>query len=165
MVRNFRSSRRLSRIRYLFREIYGKEFEATKSSDRIKIQKIIYILKSMGTDYGYKFSWYLRGPYSSSLANDCYKLAKDKKIIITRYALNKNERKNIKKLIELLGTTLKNSNKTELLVSLLFLREEYSYVEDELVTQLEIRKPYYSDSEIGKTLPIVNSILGRPSPS
>lgn len=32
-------------------------------------QKKIYLLQSLGTDLGYNFNWYLRGPYSPNLTN------------------------------------------------------------------------------------------------
>lgn len=36
--------------------------------DRLKLQKLIYILQSFGVYLGYDFSYYLRGPYCSNLA-------------------------------------------------------------------------------------------------
>jgi len=45
-------------------------------ADRKRVQKAIYLTQSIaGIDLGYRFSWYLRGPYSSPLASDYYALA------------------------------------------------------------------------------------------
>ena len=41
---------------------------------RLELQKAIYLLQESGGDLGYHFSWYLRGPYSPSLADDAYSL-------------------------------------------------------------------------------------------
>ncbi|MFW9888593.1 MAG: hypothetical protein ACFFER_10445 [Candidatus Thorarchaeota archaeon] len=41
---------------------------------RIKFQKTIYLLEAFGANLNYHFSWYLRGPYSTSLADDGYAL-------------------------------------------------------------------------------------------
>ena len=38
-------------------------------------QKAIYLAKALaGLDLGYSYGWYIRGPYSPSLANDYYEL-------------------------------------------------------------------------------------------
>jgi len=41
---------------------------------RLEVQKAVYLLQESGADLGYHFSWYLRGPYSPSLADDAYSL-------------------------------------------------------------------------------------------
>jgi uncharacterized protein YwgA len=41
---------------------------------RLEVQKAIYLLQESGADLGYHFSWYLRGPYSPTLADDAYSL-------------------------------------------------------------------------------------------
>lgn len=40
--------------------------------DRLICQKKIYLLQSLGTDLGYSYTWYLRGPYSPALASYVY---------------------------------------------------------------------------------------------
>ena len=40
--------------------------------ERIICQKKIYLLEMLGTNMGYSYNWYLRGPYSPSLANYVY---------------------------------------------------------------------------------------------
>ncbi|MHA1731449.1 MAG: hypothetical protein ACTSU5_05875 [Promethearchaeota archaeon] len=39
-------------------------------SNRLVLQKTIYLIQKLGFDLGYRFNWYLRGPYSPSLAAD-----------------------------------------------------------------------------------------------
>jgi uncharacterized protein YwgA len=43
--------------------------------DRKKVQKAIYLGQLTGVDLGYRFGWYLMGPYSTSLTKDYYALA------------------------------------------------------------------------------------------
>lgn len=45
--------------------------------DRIKIQKAIYLIQEAGVQLGYHYSWYIRGPYCTSLADDYYKISED----------------------------------------------------------------------------------------
>lgn len=42
--------------------------------DRIRLQKAIYLSQEAGVPLGYRFSWYVRGPYSPSLTSDYYSL-------------------------------------------------------------------------------------------
>jgi hypothetical protein len=43
--------------------------------DRKLKQKAIYLAQVFGVDLGYRYGWYLMGPYSPSLASDYYALA------------------------------------------------------------------------------------------
>lgn len=54
--------------------IIFKEMKISKDSfdERIICQKKIYLLQSLGTDLGYSYNWYLKGPYSPALANYVY---------------------------------------------------------------------------------------------
>src|SRR3989344_8338223 len=40
--------------------------------NRLKLQKVIYLLQCSGVNLGYPFSWYLHGPYSPELTKDAY---------------------------------------------------------------------------------------------
>lgn len=44
---------------------------------RLTVQKKIYLAQLMGVDLGYRFSWYLRGPYSTRLTEDAFALIDD----------------------------------------------------------------------------------------
>ena len=41
---------------------------------RLRLQKTIQLLQSFGIDLGYRYNWYLRGPYCPELAKDGFKL-------------------------------------------------------------------------------------------
>lgn len=42
--------------------------------DRKRVQKAVYLGQLTGVDLGYRFSWYLMGPYSPDLTRDYYML-------------------------------------------------------------------------------------------
>lgn len=44
-------------------------------ADRKRIQKAVYLGQRAGADLGYRFGWYVRGPYSPPLADAYYALA------------------------------------------------------------------------------------------
>jgi uncharacterized protein YwgA len=43
--------------------------------DRKRVQKAVYLGQLSGIDLGYRFGWYLMGPYSPALTRDYYSLA------------------------------------------------------------------------------------------
>ncbi len=49
-------------------------FELDTFSKRLNLQKKIYLAQLTGVDLRYRFGWYIRGPYSSSLAADAFAL-------------------------------------------------------------------------------------------
>ena len=48
--------------------------DITTVEERKKRQKAIYLAQLFGVDLGYRYSWYLMGPYSTALARDYYTL-------------------------------------------------------------------------------------------
>lgn len=45
----------------------------TSKRDRIAMQKAIYLAQRKGVDLGFRYSWYLNGPYSTKLADVYYR--------------------------------------------------------------------------------------------
>lgn len=43
-------------------------------SDRLNVQKRVYLIQALGHDLGYRFGWYLRGPYCRELTADAFAL-------------------------------------------------------------------------------------------
>ena len=43
-------------------------------SDRLLLQKKIYLTQELNIDMGYNFSWYLKGPYCSALTSTIYEM-------------------------------------------------------------------------------------------
>lgn len=63
---------KLAAIGAILKEL-GIELSTSDMDARIKMQKAIYLAQVGGADLGYRFSWYVRGPYCSALADDYYK--------------------------------------------------------------------------------------------
>ena len=57
-------------------EALGRRLDKRKFMDRLIMQKGCYILNSWGFGPFYKYRLYIRGPYSSELADDYYELKK-----------------------------------------------------------------------------------------
>ncbi|MFM0561414.1 hypothetical protein [Paraburkholderia sediminicola] len=43
--------------------------------DRMRLQKAVYLLQAAGANLGYRYSWYIRGPYSTALTQDYFAVA------------------------------------------------------------------------------------------
>lgn len=59
----------------LFLETLGTNTKIDKFDDRKRVQKTTYLGQLTGVDLGYRFGWYLYGPYSPELTRDYYSLA------------------------------------------------------------------------------------------
>jgi len=46
-------------------------------SERFNVQKRMYLTQIMGYDLGYRFNWYIRGPYSPRLTEEVFALRDD----------------------------------------------------------------------------------------
>ncbi len=58
----------------LFLDQLGVSSEINSLEDRVRVQKAVYLGQLSGIDFGYRFSWYLKGPYCSKLTKDYYEL-------------------------------------------------------------------------------------------
>jgi uncharacterized protein YwgA len=52
-----------------------EEVSMSTLADRIRFQKIVYLMQALDVDLSYPFGWYLHGPYSTELADDGFALA------------------------------------------------------------------------------------------
>ncbi len=99
-----------------------EEFE-----NRLLVQKSVYLLQQRGVELGYPYIWYVRGPYSSRLADDLFSLVKlesGEAGEAKAYALGEKTRDVIGKIKTLLAPDLslqERAKHLELLASVLFL--------------------------------------------
>lgn len=57
----------------VLKRIYS-QFNMGTFDDRIKLQKIVYLLQAKNINLGYNFEWYLYGPYSVGLTKDGFQI-------------------------------------------------------------------------------------------
>ena len=58
----------------LLKNIPDYQFSMAGFNDRLRLQKTVYLLQAFGIYLGYDFSWYLRGPYCTSLTINAFAL-------------------------------------------------------------------------------------------
>jgi len=75
---SFIPSEDTKQIEHTLRMLDALKVRADMSSfdERLRLQKIVYLLEELGLQTDWRFSWYLRGPYSPSLAHELYRHGK-----------------------------------------------------------------------------------------
>ncbi|HWL52823.1 MAG TPA: hypothetical protein VNQ90_10325 [Chthoniobacteraceae bacterium] len=53
----------------------GVDLSVKKFDQRLVLQKAVYLLQEANIHLGYRFRWYLKGPYSPDLADDVFTVA------------------------------------------------------------------------------------------
>ena len=59
----------------LFLDELGIRFSIGTLDDRKRVQKAVYLGQLSGVDLGYRFGWYIMGPYCPALTRDYFTLA------------------------------------------------------------------------------------------
>ncbi|MEM0453058.1 MAG: hypothetical protein QXO98_00160 [Sulfolobales archaeon] len=127
--------------------------------DRLLAQKIVYLAQTIfGINFGYRFIWHIRGPYSKSLSRDlrtpevydeCSCLEVENSALLRLKSL----------LNELKGLNIDISLALEIIASyLMLLRDVFPKPEDP-VKELMIRKPYISGENIKTALSVISKYL------
>lgn len=134
--------------------------------DRLICQKKMYLLQSLGTDLGYKFDWYVRGPYSPSLTNYVYNnLDVLSSNDFEKYKLSESAEKNVSVVNSLVGykkADLGEVSWYELLASLLYIiknRESWKVDDNKssLFSALVKFKPQYNNEQCEYALSVLKS--------
>ena len=108
----------------------AKKFGLKRDSfeERLKLQKIIYLLQDSGMQLGYGFGWYKYGPYSQDLVSDAYAVLGSRKseyeraATEERWGFNDETKGKFRDFKRICGAYLKAPEKAELLASVRFVR-------------------------------------------
>ena len=118
--------------------------------DRVTFQKAIYLAQAVGVPLGYRYSWYIKGPYSRDLARDYYALHELDRPVATAtpQAMRESFASALKKLKALMdtpdGVPLGQREWLELLSSVHFLRITEKMTSICTRNQLDLQKPSLS---------------------
>ncbi|MBX5446519.1 hypothetical protein [Sphaerobacter sp.] len=124
--------------------------------DRKRVQKAVYLGQLTGVDLGYRFGWYLMGPYSPALTRDYYALAESLESDESELAgkrLHPSVSQRLRRIRQLLDVPseipLLQEDWLELLASYHFLRHVRGLSHDDAALQLNLHKPHlakYTDA-------------------
>lgn len=125
----------------------NSQFSMENFDDRLRLQKLIYIVQAYGVYLGYDFSWYIRGPYCSILSGAGYALSKyydklqniDKKNIQFEYPDLEAKFKKACKFI------IRNSDNDslEIAASIHLLKNSTNMTKDEILDKVEKKMPQF----------------------
>lgn len=147
----------------LFLEELGVPSDIKTIADRKRVQKAVYLGQLTGVDLGYRFSWYLMGPYSTSLTQDYYELAEaidlgDKDF--ENKKLKSSVKEKLSKIIPIFqkpaNVTLDDQDWLELVASLRYLRSVSQYDNEKAKEIIKDNKPHLKDF-----IPDAESILTK----
>ena len=125
------------------------EINLDRFNNRLRLQKLGFLAQEMGVNGGFPFSWYIRGPYSSSLTSVLF-IGEEVEAFNEPIQLTDQEQNVVNNLQQLLRDSLDDSRTLELFASVWYLMSSHPTT-DELERVVEImneEKPKYSDNEV-----------------
>lgn len=140
----------LARLNHFYHDVFNQNINMDDFYDRLKLQKLIYILSYKNIHFNYDFTWYIHGPYSSKLARDGYSYMRRVNEVRHNYPPNEEERKVVEG-IRNARNMLNDPNRAELIASFLYLTDRYGS-EETARQELLIRKPRFSENQIREVM-------------
>jgi len=120
------AERILSRV---FHQLGLPQINMDDFQDRLKYQKLVYLMQNYGLPLGYGYSWYVRGPYSPELTKTLFNISNNPSLFTQGRDLKfKNETavaSQIDKFGKLLGEDLTDPIFLEVLASMVFIKKAY----------------------------------------
>lgn len=127
--------------------------------NRMVIQKAIYLCQMAGVHLGYRYNWYLRGPYSRDLTRDAFELCAKQNSEPEEIAGSQLDAESIRKLNNLVPLLHKPTKDRplwlELLASVLFLTRSYDGQGKNVAGLREIlvrNDKHFSENEVREAL-------------
>jgi len=127
----------------------GVEPDLSTFQNRKQLQKLTYLFEIFGLDLGFRFSWYVHGPYNRNLTTVLYN---DDEAESTRPVADhfENEKEKLELLKRFLGRDVHSSRALELIGSLHYIltatKNEQKSDEEILQILLDL-KPQFSEGE------------------
>lgn len=141
-------SDRLVVLDLVLREL-GVDPEISTLTKRKRIQKAIYLAQAAGVDLGYRYGWYVKGPYSTQLTRDYYELTPTINRVAREKRLKEPLNESLGQLRPLLvppqDSDLVDADWMELLSSIHYLGKVRRETRDGVIEVLRKEKPVLAD--------------------
>jgi len=141
----------LSRV---FSQLGFPKIDMNNFQDRLKFQKLVYLMQNFGLPLGYGYSWYVRGPYSPELTKTLFSISNNPALFSKGKELRFKEEAAVVSRIDefgkLLGVDLTDPLFLEVLASMVFIKKAHrskKLDDDELKTLLLSLKPRLKHEE------------------
>lgn len=110
---------------------------------RLILQKTIYLMQAFGLPLGYRFSWYVYGPYSPDLTEEGYEIKEIYKEIPKLKFVKEEKEKQFKKFIKIFEEKKNDAYWLELMASIHFLKKVHPYENKQTILKfVEQKQPY-----------------------
>lgn len=124
-------------------------FNMSTFNGRLIFQKTMQLLQTFGLDFGYRYNWYLRGPYCPDLAKDGFEL---KEIIqdIPTFAVefaDGNVQTRYEEFKEFLSDKKDDHNKLEIASSICFLYKEEGLDKETVLRLTEGKRSHFTEQD------------------
>jgi hypothetical protein len=136
----------------LFLDELGIDSSIDTIDDRKRVQKAVYLGQIARVDLGYRFGWYIRGPYSPGLTKDYFALAdavNTGELDTQGRTLKPELRERLRTIRPLLNppreVSLPPEDWLELLASLHFLRSVSKFDRDKAAARIRQEKPHLQE--------------------
>ncbi len=126
--------------------------------DRLVLQKAVYLLQAANIHLGYRYRWYLRGPYSTDVASDAFFVVGQSESLndeLQRWVLDDTSRQRIEQLKPLFTTNGPRPvpQRLELLASVLFLlKTNQAEAPDKIARILKINDKPFNEQDVQEAL-------------
>ena len=127
-----------------------------KFHDRLELQKIAFLLKSMGISLNYEFGLYFSVVYSQKLYADSMNFAREFYELKSDYQINEDERAVLERLKEVLDNEALD-------VAVLIIYKNLTYENtDKVVAKIKKSRPHVSEEEILDGINVAKRLLFKP---
>jgi len=133
------------------------KLDLNKFCDRLELQKIAFLLKSMGISLNYEFGLYFSVVYSQELYADSINFVREFHELKSDYQLNEDERA----VLERLKEALENNEALDVAVLILYKNLTYENT-DKVVAKIKKIRPHVSEEEILDGINVAKKLLFKP---
>jgi uncharacterized protein YwgA len=128
----------------LVKRVYPN-FDMTSFEDRLKLQKLVYLMQSCNLNLGYNFRLYLHGPYATQLARDGFDMPNMNKCPILKFEGYESENIFVD-LENFLNNIKDNPREMEILGSLQLFHNLFPKKNDEdLINMVKEKSPSFNN--------------------
>lgn len=143
-------------LKYVIHELLNG-MDIKNFDDRKKVQKAIYLGQRLGVNLGYRYNWYLEGPYSPDLTTDYYELKEAEKAEQDSFknrTLKEDVKETLRPIQDIINppqrSGLSQSSWLELLASIDFQRKVLQRTDEDtrkiISDEKDLLEEYYDDA-------------------
>ena len=123
-------------------------FSMADFDGRLILQKSVYLLQAFGIYRGYRFSWYIHGPYSPKLASDGFALQEIYKALPPCSFKSGAAQSRFRRFLEFMGDKKNDPDRLEILASIHFLKNvDKRMSKGKILARVEKKQPYFTRAD------------------